>query len=111
MADSTQQIDVVIHDRHCSPLLFEVGGSFYIPAESVYAAIEVKQSIDKGNIEYAADKVASVRRLDRTSVPIPDVAGTYDPKEPHRIIGGLWASPGTVEGLLMADGASHAPAP
>lgn len=85
----SQQIDIVIHDRHFSPLLFEVGGAIYIPAESVYAAIEVKQSVDKGNLEYAAEKVESVRRLDRTSVPIPYVAGTYDPKDPQRIIGGF----------------------
>src|ERR1019366_4030948 len=44
----SEQIDVVIHDRHFSPLLFEVGGAKYIPAESVYAAFEVRQDLDKG---------------------------------------------------------------
>jgi hypothetical protein len=85
----SQQIDIVIHDRHFSPLLFEVGGALYIPAESVYAAIEVKQTLDRTHIDYAADKVASVRSLDRTSVPIPYVAGIYDPKEPQHILGGI----------------------
>lgn len=50
----SEQIDLVIHDRHFSPLLFEVGNACFIPAESVYAAFEVKQDLDKGNVDYAA---------------------------------------------------------
>jgi hypothetical protein len=87
----SQQIDVLIHDRHFSPLLFEVGGAHYIPAESVYAAFEVKQSLDKGHLEYAGEKVASVRQLDRTSVDVPHAGGKYDPVIPRRIIGGFLA--------------------
>ena len=87
----SQQIDVVIHDRHFSPLLFEVGGARYIPAESVYAVFEVKQSLDRGNLEYAGEKVASVRRLYRTSVDVPHAGGKYDPVTPRRIIGGFLA--------------------
>lgn len=87
----SEQIDLVVHDKHFSPLLFEVGGAQYIPAESVYAAIEVKQSLDKGQLEYAADKIASVRRLYRTSVAIPHAGGKYDPVIPRRIIGGVLA--------------------
>lgn len=85
----SEQIDVVIHDRHFSPLLFEVGGAKYIPAESVYAAFEVKQELDKANLEYAADKVATVRRLHRTTVDVPHAGGKYDPVIPRRIIGGV----------------------
>lgn len=85
----SEQIDVVIYDQHFSPLLFRVGGAVFVPAESVYAVIEVKQALDKNNASYAADKIASVRRLHRTSAPVPYVAGLYDPKEPQRVIGGL----------------------
>jgi hypothetical protein len=87
----SEQIDVVIHDRHFSPQLFEVGQATYIPAESVYAAFEVKQQIDKENLEYAAQKVATVRSLDRTTTNIPHAGGTFDPVTPRRIIGGLLA--------------------
>lgn len=87
----SEQIDVVIHDRHFSPLLFEVGGANYIPAESVYAAFEVKQLLDKGELDYAGEKVASVRRLHRTSVDVPHAGGKFDPVTPRRIIGGLLA--------------------
>jgi hypothetical protein len=85
----SEQIDVVIHDRHFSPLLFEVGDSCFIPAESVYAAFEVKQNLDKGHMEYAADKIATVRTLHRTTVEVPHAGGKYDPVIPRRIIGGV----------------------
>ena len=86
---ASEQIDVVIHDRHFSPLLFQDEGGVYITAESVYAVFEVKQDLDKGNVQYAGEKVASVRNLHRTSVEIPHAGGVYERKEPHRIIGGL----------------------
>lgn len=85
----SEQIDVVIHDCHFSPLLFEVGSAKYIPAESVYAAFEVKQELTKANLEYAADKIASVRRLHRTTVQVPHLGGKYEPVVPRRIIGGV----------------------
>lgn len=85
----SEQIDLVIHDRHFSPLLFEVGNACYIPAESVYAAFEVKQDLSKDHLEYAADKIATVRVLYRTTVPVPHAGGTYDPVKPRHIIGGI----------------------
>lgn len=95
VVDSTghrsEQIDVVIHDRHFSPLLFDVGGAKFIPAESVYAAFEAKQEMDKAKLEYGAKKIESVRRLLRTSVEVPHAGGKYDPVTPRRIIGGFLA--------------------
>ena len=38
---------------------------------------------------YAQKKVASVRRLHRTSLPIPHAGGTYPPKPLAHIFGGL----------------------
>lgn len=87
----SEQIDVVIHDRHFSPLLFEVGNASYIPAESVYAAFEVKQHFDKAQLEYAGGKIASVRSLHRTTAPVPHAGGMFDPIAPRRIIGGILA--------------------
>ncbi len=87
--NGSEQQDIVIHDRHFSPLIFQDEGGLYFPAESVYAVFEVKQDLDKGTIEYAGTKVASVRALERTSAPIPHAGGVYEPKEPHHILGGL----------------------
>jgi hypothetical protein len=60
-----------------------------IPAESVYAVFEAKQVIDARNVAYAQEKAASVRRLHRTSLPVPHVSGVATPKEPLRILAGL----------------------
>lgn len=87
----SEQIDIVIHDRHFSPLLFEVGDAHFIPAESVYAAFEVKQALSKQNFEYAADKVHTVRCLHRTSLDVPHAGGEFDAVVPRRIIGGVLA--------------------
>jgi hypothetical protein len=85
----SQQIDVVIFDRQYSPFIFNYQNQLIIPAESVYAVFEAKQTMNAEKIHYAQDKVNSVRCLHRTSLPIPHAGGTYPPKEPISIIGGL----------------------
>lgn len=87
----SQQIDVVVFDRQYSPFIFTYQKQTIIPAESVYAAFEAKQTVDAGLVEYAQEKVASVRRLHRTSLPIPHAGGTYDPKPLTPILGGILA--------------------
>ena len=85
----SEQIDVVIYDRQYSPFLFKQGGAIYVPAESVYAVFEVRQELDADNVAYGGGKAASVRRLRRTSAPIPHAGGKYEPREPPRIIAGF----------------------
>lgn len=85
----SEQIDIVIYDRQYSPLIFELHGQNIIPAESVYAIFEAKQSIDAGQVAYAQKKAASVRRLARTTLPVPHAGGEFAAKEPHRILAGL----------------------
>lgn len=78
----SEQIDVVVFDRQYSPFIFTFKGQKIIPAESVYAVFEAKQTINVGLVNYAQDKVASVRRLHRTSLPIPTPAGPIPPNRP-----------------------------
>jgi hypothetical protein len=85
-------IDIVIHDRHYCPLLFELGGQKYVPAESVYAALEVKQELTKQDIEYASQKGASVRRLHRTNVAFQHAGGIQQPRPLFTIITGILTS-------------------
>ena len=42
-------------------------------------------------VQYAQNKVASVRRLHRTSLPIPYAGGTFPSKPPIPILGGILA--------------------
>jgi hypothetical protein len=85
----SQQIDVVIHDRQYSPFVFDYKGQKVVPAESVYATFEAKQTINADLIKYARDKIASVRALHRTSLPIPYAGGEYPAKTPGPILGGI----------------------
>lgn len=95
VVDSTgkfsDQIDVVVFDRQYSPFIFQYQGQTIIPAESVYAAFEAKQTIKAGLVDYAQAKAASVRRLRRTSLPIPHAGGVYPPKPLPIILAGVLA--------------------
>jgi hypothetical protein len=85
----SEQIDVVVFDRQYSPFIFKYQGQTILPAESVYAVFEAKQSINTGEVSYAQKKAASVRRLHRTSLPIPSAGGVLPAKPLQHIIGGL----------------------
>jgi hypothetical protein len=86
----SEQIDVVIFDRQYSPLIFEHKRQLVIPAEAVYAVFESKQEITRPHIQYAQKKVASVRRLQRTSAEVQTIDGPRK-KVPQAIIGGFLA--------------------
>ena len=85
----SEQIDVVVFDRQYSPFILKFKGSTVVPAESVYAVFEAKQSLNLAMVEYAQKKVASVRRLSRTSLAIPHAGGEYPPKPLIHILGGV----------------------
>lgn len=85
----SDQMDIVVHDRQFSPFVLNLNSEFFVPAESVYAVLEVRQTMNAGNVEYASGKISSVRKLHRTSLPIRHAGGEYPAKPPHHIIGGL----------------------
>ena len=87
----SESIDVVVFDRQYTPTLLDNDKHRYVPAEAVYAVFECKPKIDKGYVEYAAQKAASVRRLKRTSVPICHAGGQYEPKTHFDIVAGILA--------------------
>lgn len=92
--NTSDQIDVVIYDNWFTPFIFNQNGFKYIPAEGVYAVFEVKPDIqgkvgDINYIQYAGQKIASVRRLDRTSTSMIN-SGQKQPARPlTKIIGGI----------------------
>ena len=107
----SDQIDVVIFDRQYSPFIFRYENQTIIPAESVYAVFEAKQAANSDMVKYAQAKVSTVRRLHRTSLPIPHAGGIYPPKPLIPILGGLltfesdWSPPlgSSFEKALLAD--------
>ncbi len=95
----SHEIDIVIYDRQYSPFLFFQKGACYVPAESVYAVLEIKQELNRRHINYAKQKVKSVRSLHRTSADIVHAGGRLDPRPPIPILSGIltyesgWADP------------------
>ena len=87
--DSSDQIDIVIYDQQYSPFLYNQANQRYVPAESVYGVLEVKQDLSKEHLQYAGRKAASVRRLHRTSARIPHAGGAYDPRPLPRVVAGI----------------------
>jgi hypothetical protein len=103
----SDQIDVVIFDRQYTPFIFTYESQSIIPAEGVYAVFEAKQTINAPLVEYARAKARSVRKLVRTSLPIPHAGGKFEPKDPQPILAGFltfesdW-SPGLGDALIKA---------
>jgi len=85
----SDSIDVVVFDRQYTPTLLDNDKHRYVPAEAVYAVFECKPTINKAYLDYSGEKVESVRRLKRTSVPIFFVEGSYKAKPLFDIIGGI----------------------
>jgi hypothetical protein len=85
----SDQIDVVIHDRQYTPLVFTFKEKHVVPAESVYAVFESKQEMNAAHIGYAHKKIGSVRKLHRTSLPVPTIDGTKKAKKLTPILGGI----------------------
>lgn len=92
---TSDQIDVVVFDHQYTPTLLDQQDHRYIPAEAVYCVLEVKPTLNKQYLEYAATKAESVRRLERTSVPIAHAGGEYPAKPLFPIVAGIIAA--TVE--------------
>ncbi|MFY1664033.1 CBASS effector endonuclease NucC [Pseudomonas sp. Pseu.R1] len=89
LGNFSDQIDVVVFDRQYSPFIFKFDNQIIVPAESVYAVFEAKQTATAELVGYAQRKVTSVRKLHRTSLPIPHAGGTYPAKPLIPILGGL----------------------
>lgn len=89
----SEQIDVIIYDSLYTPLIFETeAGEKFITSESVYAVFEVKQEINRGYIEYAHEKIMSVRNLYRSSRPMIVAGKAVPARGLTKILGGILAS-------------------
>lgn len=89
---TSDQIDIIIFDPQYTPTRLDQQSHRFVPAEAVYGVLEAKPTISKQYLEYAGDKAASVRRLERISVPIRHAGGEYPPKVLFPILAGIVAA-------------------
>ncbi len=88
----SEQIDVAVYDTHFSPQWFGTAAAIrFVPVESVYAVFEVKPEFSGKYLNAARQKVASVRKLVRTSQAVVHKGGTFAAEEIQfkPIIGGV----------------------
>lgn len=98
--NTSHQIDIVIFDNWYTPFIFSQNGFYYIPAEGVYAVFEVKPDMkgnvgEKNYIQYSAEKIESVRILERTSTFMINSGVKIDSRPLTKIIGGILTSTNT----------------
>lgn len=87
----SDNIDIVVHDRHFTPFILQYEGQTVLPAESVYAVFEAKQSLNSRNVEYAGKKALSVRKLHRTNQTVVHAQGRSRPRPLRPILAGILA--------------------
>ena len=92
----SHQVDIVIYDAHHAPLLEESEASMVFAAESVYAAIEVKPTLQQSTIDEVAQNIASVKALDRSA--------TVEQHGGHRVYGGPRQNPAIFGAVFAFDG-------
>lgn len=95
--NTSHQMDIVIYDNWFTPFIFSQNGFHYIPAEGVYAVFEVKPDINgsvdgKSYIQYAAEKIESVRVLKRTSTSMINSGIPMKARALTKIVGGILSS-------------------
>lgn len=101
---TSEQIDIVIYDRHYSPFILVQDGCEYVPAECVYAVLEVKPELTLVNLKYAAKKAKSVRVLKRTSAKIIQADGKdFPPKTPPGILSGILTTTGKINKRMTVE--------
>lgn len=66
----SKQQDIIIYDSINCPILLNLDSTKMIPIESVYAAIEVKSTLNKAELTKCAKNIQSVRNLKKNSYNI-----------------------------------------
>lgn len=82
------QQDLIIFDRQYSPLLLNKDEVLFVPAEAVYAVVEVKSNLTPAELRDAIKKIASSKELLRTPAQaVIHAGGVFPPKERGQIFG------------------------
>lgn len=64
----SRQVDVIIHDKFNSSIIFETDTTTMIPIETVYCVVEIKSTLTKAELLKSLKNIESVRRLKKCSL-------------------------------------------
>ncbi len=85
---TSKQIDIIVYNRESFPYVINDRQTTYIPVEAVVCVFEVKQEL-KNNINNAADKIESVRKLGRSFLNKNGEEIELESESLYPIIGGV----------------------
>lgn len=97
------QQDLIIFDRQYSPLLLNKDEVLFVPAEAVYAVVEVKSNLTPAELRDGIKKIASSKELLRTPAQaVAHAGGVFAPKERGPILGYVVAGTSSWKGKVRA---------
>ncbi len=97
------QQDLIVFDRQYSPLLLNKDEVLFIPAEAVYAVIEVKSNLTPAELRDALKKISSAKELLRTPAQaVTHAGGVSPPRERGPILGYVVSSTSAWKSKLKA---------
>lgn len=85
------QCDVIVYDASNSPVYRRGPRVLILPSDNVAAVLEVKSTLNKAELEDAAKKIASVKRLKRSPVTNVDQPATFGSLIMTRTMGVVFA--------------------
>lgn len=87
----SSQTDVIIYDAINSPIYRKGERVLILPNDNVASAIEVKSSLSKKELQDAAEKIASVKKLRKTPITNVDQPVTFSSLITTRTLGVVFA--------------------
>lgn len=98
------QQDLIIFDRQYSPLLLNKDEVLFVPAEAVYAVVEVKSNLTPAELRDAIKKIASSKELLRTPAQaVTHAGGVFAPRERGPILGYVVAGTSSWKGKVRME--------
>lgn len=87
----SSQTDVIIYDALNSPIYRQGERVLILPSDNVASVIEVKSSLNKRQLEDAAQKIASVKSLDKSPITGADQPVTFSSLITTKTLGAVFA--------------------
>lgn len=99
----SSQTDVIIYDAINSPIYRKGERVLILPNDNVASVIEVKSMLSKAELEDAAKKIASVKKLKKTPVTGADQPVTFSPLITTKTLGVVFAYDSATSLLTLAE--------
>lgn len=99
----SSQTDVIIYDAENSPVYRKGERVLILPCDNVASVIEVKSSLDKQELKDASEKIASVKKLNKSPITNVDQPVTFSSLITTKTLGVVFAYESTTSLQTLAE--------